>query len=253
MKFEAEVTLKDLGINIDIARLGKDLSISERQLIAIAKVISTNAKVLIFDEATSALTGSETKKLFNLINRLKEKNLGIIFVTHRLDEIFEICDQVTVLRDGKHIVSIDMANYSMQKLIQDMVGKNIETKNKNSEILDSDVILKIESLQIPGVIKDVSFELKRGEILGIAGLMGSGRTEILRAIFGDLEISDGKISINGVNKTELSPTLAIKSGIGLVPEDRKSEGLIVSFSLRKNISMAVLNKLKKFGFLLPRS
>ena len=241
--------LDDLGINIEVDKLGIDLSIAEKQLITIAKVISGNSKVLIFDEATSALTMSDTEKLFRIIRRLKAKGIGVIYVTHRMEEIFQICDRVTVFKDGEFVIDSQIEDIDMKQLIKFMIGKEVSTEIRTDQSALKTEILAIKNLNVDGILNDISLTLNSGEILGLAGLVGSGRTELLRAIFGDLKISQGSILVDGKMIPIGSCKVAIDEGIGLVPEDRKSQGLILNFSLRSNICMAVLGRLKKFGFI----
>lgn len=249
MKELSKETLSDLGINIDVNKLGVDLSIAEKQLITIAKVISGNSKVLIFDEATSALTMSDTEKLFKIIRRLKSKGIGVIYVTHRMEEIFQICDRVTVFRDGKFVTEKEINDIDMKQLIKFMIGKEVSTEVRSDESTLKSEILSIENLSVEGLLNDISLKLNSGEILGLAGLVGAGRTELLRAIFGDLKISQGNILISGKPTIIKSCDTAISQGIALVPEDRKAQGLILNFSLRNNISMAILGRLKRFGLI----
>lgn len=241
--------LSDLGINIEVNKLGKDLSIAEKQLITIAKVISGNSKVLIFDEATSALTMSDTEKLFKIIRRLKSKGIGVIYVTHRMEEIFQLCDRVTVLKDGEFVTVKKIIEIDMKQLIKFMIGKEVSTEIRSDESTLKTEILSIENMSVEGILNDISLKLNSGEILGLAGLVGSGRTELLRAIFGDLKISQGTVVIGGKFTFIKSCDTAISEGIGLVPEDRKAQGLILNFSLRNNICMAILGRLKRFGFI----
>lgn len=241
--------LSDLGINIDTNKLGIDLSIAEKQLITIAKVISANSKILIFDEATSALTISDTEKLFKIIRRLKSKGIGIIYVTHRMEEIFELCDRVTVFKDGEFVVEKEIKDIDMKQLIKFMIGKEVTTEVRSDESALKSEILVIKNLGVEGILSNISLTLNSGEILGLAGLVGSGRTELLRAIFGDLKISQGLIKIDGESTPIDSCKTAINQGLGFVPEDRKAQGLILNFSLRSNICMAILDKLKKFGLI----
>lgn len=241
--------LSDLGINIDTNKLGIDLSIAEKQLITIAKVISANSKILIFDEATSALTISDTEKLFKIIRRLKAKGIGVIYVTHRMEEIFELCDRVTVFKDGEFVVEKEINDLNMKQLIKFMIGKEVTTEIRSDESALKSEILIIKNLSVEGILNNISLTLNSGEILGLAGLVGSGRTELLRAIFGDLKISQGSIKIDGESTLVDSCKTAINQGLGFVPEDRKAQGLILNFSLRSNMCMAILDRLKKFGFI----
>lgn len=259
MSDKARQVLDDLGIDVSVDKLGINLSIAEKQLITIAKVISAESKILIFDEATSALTLSDTDKLFKIIHRLKEKGIGIIYVTHRMEEIFQLCDRVTVFKDGKFVSANNIKDINLKQLIKNMIGHEIASDLRQDPASDKRELvvgkerLSIANLCVPGILHNITFSVKAGEVLGLAGLVGSGRTELLRAIFGDLPISEGIIKIDGSVVNITSCTHAINEGIALVPEDRKAQGLILNFSLKKNISMTILNKLKRFGFVSSQS
>jgi ABC-type sugar transport system ATPase subunit len=259
MSGKAQEILDDLGIDVSINKLGINLSIAEKQLITIAKVISAESKILIFDEATSALTLSDTDKLFKIIRRLKQKGIGIIYVTHRMEEIFQLCDWVTVFKDGKFVSDSDIKDIDLKQLIKHMIGREIASEVRRNSTSDerepsrNEERLSISNLCVPGMLQDITFSVKAGEVLGLAGLVGSGRTELLRAIFGDLAFSGGTIKIDGKAVKINNCTQAINEGIALVPEDRKAQGLILNFSLKKNISMTILDKLKRFGLINSRS
>jgi ABC-type sugar transport system ATPase subunit len=259
MSGKAQEILDDLGIDVSINKLGINLSIAEKQLITIAKVISAESKILIFDEATSALTLSDTDKLFKIIRRLKQKGIGIVYVTHRMEEIFQLCDWVTVFKDGKFVSDSDIKDIDLKQLIKHMIGREIASEVRRNSTSDerepsrNEERLSISNLCVPGMLQDITFSVKAGEVLGLAGLVGSGRTELLRAIFGDLAFSGGTIKIDGKAVKINNCTQAINEGIALVPEDRKAQGLILNFSLKKNISMTILDKLKRFGLINSRS
>jgi ABC-type sugar transport system ATPase subunit len=255
MSGKAQEILDDLGIDVSINKLGINLSIAEKQLITIAKVISAESKILIFDEATSALTLSDTDKLFKIIRRLKQKGIGIVYVTHRMEEIFQLCDWVTVFKDGKFVSDSDIKDIDLKQLIGREIASEVRRNSTSDEREPSrnEERLSISNLCVPGMLQDITFSVKAGEVLGLAGLVGSGRTELLRAIFGDLAFSGGTIKIDGKAVKINNCTQAINEGIALVPEDRKAQGLILNFSLKKNISMTILDKLKRFGLINSRS
>lgn len=249
MKNDADGILKELGIAVDVRKMGHELSIAEKQIITIAKAISLDSKILIFDEATSALTLTETQNLFSIIRRLRQKSIGIIYVTHRMEEIFELCDQVTVFRDGKFVCTEKIVDINLKTLIKQMIGKEVSEKRLDTSSESSGNLLEVINFQLEGVLNDINFALKKGEILGIAGLVGSGRSELARAIFGDLKIDSGELKVLGKLVKIHNCHQAIKAGIAFVPEDRKTEGVIAGFSLRNNISMPILQRLRKFGLI----
>lgn len=246
----AEKALVEVGITIDPDTAIEELSVAEQQMVEIAKAISLDCKILVMDEPTSALTGEETQKLFKVMKRLKKQGIAIIFISHRLEEMFEITDRISVLRDGQYIGTEDKGGITEDKLISMMVGRSLSQKFPAKEYQAGKKIFSVEGLTNEK-IKDVSFSLKEGEILGIAGLVGSGRTETVRAIFGADQLESGKIYINDKEIKITSPKSAIKAGIGLVPEDRKSQGLVLKLSVKENILMAALKKALKGFFLSP--
>jgi ABC-type sugar transport system ATPase subunit len=249
MNSGAEKLLTELGIAIDPNTLGNQLSIAEKQLITIAKAIALNSKILILDEATSALTSQETKRLFQIIRTLSNKGIGIIFVTHRLEEIFEICDTATIFRDGETVATRPITELDIRELIYLMMGQNVQSQGAIQRLENPSRLMRVSNLSVENILFDITFDLHKGEILGLAGLVGSGRTELVRSIFGDLKIDSGIIEIEDQQVEIKQVSGAIKLGIGLVPEDRKSQGLILQFSVKKNIGLAILSKLRSRGFI----
>ncbi|OGU59999.1 MAG: D-xylose ABC transporter ATP-binding protein [Ignavibacteria bacterium RBG_13_36_8] len=243
----AQNIMDDLCVEIDVGLPVKNLGIAKQQMIEIAKALSFNAKILIMDEPTSALTETEIKQLFSTIRRLKEKGVSIIYISHRLEELFEIGDRVTVLRDGKKIGTRNIAETNKNELILLMVNREVKEQFPKQKAQIGDEILRVEGLTRKGTLKNINFSLHQGEILGISGLLGSGRTELARALFGADKIDSGKIFIKGVIQKIDSPRDAINIGIGFLTEDRKSQGLILVLSLKENISMPSLNRFSKFG------
>lgn len=239
--------LQMMNIDINPKLKVKSLSIAQQQMIEIAKAISLNSQVLIMDEPTSALTAGETKKLFQVIGELKSKGITMIYISHRMEEIFEICDSYTVMRDGNHINTGSLQGETVDTLIKHMVGRSLSQvfPERNNEI--GDTILKVSNLTNENTVKDVSFDLKKGEILGFAGLVGAGRTETLKAIFGEDAKSKGTIEMYNHVVKIASPRDAIKAGIGFVPEDRKEEGLVTELSVLDNVIMAKPENAMKNG------
>lgn len=245
---KAQELLKLIGININAQTKIKNLSIAEMQMVEIAKAISNNAKVIIMDEPTSALSDKEVSTLFKIINDLKAKGVSIIYISHKMDEIFEITDRITVLRDGQYITTKPTKEIDKNNLIALMVGREIENifTEKNATI--GETVLTIKNFNKKGKFKDINFEVHAGEVLGIAGLMGAGRTEIARAIFGLDRYDSGEIILNGRKIKINSPKNAIKNGIGYVSEDRKALGFIPALSVKENISLSSLVNLSKAWF-----
>lgn len=229
----------------------KDLSVGKQQMVEIAKAVSASSKVILMDEPTSALTKEETEKLFNLIRRLKKKNIGIVFISHKLEEIFEICSKVKVLRDGKDMGDHEISNISEDELIKLMVGREISERFPAKTNKPGEEILRVESLCRKNVLENVSFSVRRGEVFGIAGLMGAGRSELINAIVGIDKKDSGKIYINNKETVINCCKDAIDNGIAYVPEDRRKQGVVLNFSVKKNISHAVLSKVRgKLGYIL---
>lgn len=254
---KAQEILDLIGVKINAQTKIKTLSIAEKQMVEIAKAISNNAKVIIMDEPTSALTDSEVTMLFKIIKDLKVKGVAIIYISHKMDEIYEITDRITVLRDGKYITTKNTNELNKNALIALMVGREIDGvraafrfHENHSKIVDAErpTVLSVQNLTKKGKFKDINFEIHAGEVLGIAGLMGAGRTEIARAIFGLDNFDSGEIILNG-NKVKIkSPEDAIKNGIGYVSEDRKALGFIPALSIKENISLSSLANFSKAWF-----
>lgn len=249
MERRAKELLNRVGANIDPRELVKNLSVAQRQMVEIAKALSLEAKIIIMDEPTSALGPEEVEKLFEIIRQLKEQGIAIIFISHRLEEVFKIADRITILRDGKLVGVMSKDEATFDKVIYLMVNRPLGDMFKKEEVSKGKPILDVKNLKSE-IIKDVSFTLYEGEILGIAGLVGSGRTELVRLIFGaDPKIS-GEIYLNGEKVEIKSPEDAVKHGIGLVPEDRQNQGLILKMSVRENIGVTIIRKILKFlGFI----
>ena len=243
MNTKAEQVLSQLGETINVNLPVFRLSTAERQMVEIAKAIVGNVKILAMDEPTAPLTSKEIKNLFGIINQLKERGVGIIYISHRLEEIFEIGDRVTVLRDGKFIHSAEMKDVDKNHLIKLMVGRELADEYPENNAVKGEEILRVENLS-SDKISDVSFTLRKGEILGIAGLVGAGRSELVRAVFGADKKTGGRIFIKNREAEIKSPRDAIKNGLGLLTEDRNLLGLFMNLSIRENISVSSLDNLK---------
>ena len=246
MNEEAGKLFEKLNIEIDLQVMG-DLTVGKQQMCEIAKAISRDVKVLVFDEPTAALTDSEINELFKIIRDLRARNIGIIYISHRMDEIKIITDRVTVMRDGEYVGTLISKDCTKDDIINMMVGRTIyeDPKTESSVPADAPVVLKVEHLQAGKMVQDISFELRKGEILGFSGLMGAGRTETARAIFGADKKESGDIYVNG-RKVEIhSPQDAVKAGIGYLSEDRKRYGVVLDKTIAENTTMASLEKICK--------
>lgn len=244
----ARELLDSIGCKISTGTMVGDLSVSEKQMVEIAKALSFDSKLIIMDEPSSSLTADELKCLFELIKKLRDQGISIIYISHKLDEIFDFCDWVTIMRDGHVIDSKSVTELTRAEMIAKMVGRSIENEYPERPHNQGDTLLEVREL-CTKKLKNVSFEVKKGEILGLVGLVGSGRTEIVRAIFGADRRHSGEIYLDGQKLVIRRPKDAIQAGIGLVPEDRKLEGLVLPFSVKNNISMACLERDSRKGFL----
>lgn len=236
-------------ININPTVLMKHLSIAQTQMVEIAKAISFDSKLIIMDEPTSAITETEVAHLHRMIGQLKAAGTAIIYITHKMDEVFKISDDITVFRDGKHVASLPATELDRDKLIALMVGRELTQMFPKLDAEIGDVILSVKNLNRGNLVKDVSFELRRGEILGFAGLMGAGRTEVLETLFGVYKAESGEIEVDGKPITIRQPADAIAANMGLLTEDRKLTGIMGVLSVRDNMIMAALPKYSPNGFL----
>lgn len=244
----AQSILSDLNMKINSDSLVSELGIAEQQIVEIARALSLNSKLLIMDEPTSALTEKEIGKLFSTINKLKENGVSIIYISHYLEEIFQIGDRVTVLRDGDLIDTQNVSDTNKTELIKLMINRDLKDQYPKVHNKFEEELLRVENLTITDSSEKISFNLRTGEILGIYGLLGSGRTELARAIFGLDSLAEGKIFIRNGEVNINSPQDAIKKGIGFLTEDRKMEGLVLDHSVMDNICLAALSKISHFGF-----
>jgi ribose transport system ATP-binding protein len=241
--------LKGLGLTLDPHKLIKELKVAEQQMIEVAKALSLDARILIMDEPTAALTEHEIKELFAIIRSLRDKGVSIVYISHRMEELFEIGDRVTVLRDGRTVGTYDVREMSKSELIRLMVNRELTELFPKERAELGPEVLRVEGLNTQGGLKDISFSLRKGEVLGIAGLLGAGRTELARAIFGLDKIASGTISINGSPQRIGSPRAAINSGIGFLTEDRKSQGLVLPLSVKENLCLASVDKFSTWGLM----
>jgi ribose transport system ATP-binding protein len=244
----ARKVLEGLGIKIDVRLPVGELGIAQQQMVEVAKALSQDARILIMDEPTSALTEHEIKELFAAIRRMQAKGVSIIYISHRLEELFEIGDRVTVLRDGEYIGTHQITDVSKSDLITMMVNRELKAHYPKQKADMGDEVLRIENLTRKDVLHGVNLSLRRGEVLGIAGLLGSGRTELARALFGIDRIESGTIYIRGEPHSIKSPRQAINQGIGFLTEDRKSQGLVMVLSLKDNICLPSVGQFSRMGF-----
>ncbi len=236
---ETEKLLKEIGLALSPDEIVGNLSTAEKQMVEIAKAVSTKAEIIVFDEPTSSLTDTEIQELFKIIRRLKSQKVGIFYISHRMEELDEIADRVTVLRDGKHIATSDYQDISMEELIQLMVGRELNHKFPEYTRTIGETYFVAENIKRVGKLNVKHFHLRRGEILGIAGLVGSGRTETMRAVFGADKVDEPMmISLNGEKLKIDSPKVAITHGIAYLTEDRKEQGLALNMDIEENINMA---------------
>lgn len=243
-----------IGINIDpTVKLGS-LTVGKQQMVEIAKAVSHNTKLLILDEPTAALTQSEIEELFKIMGDLKAKGIGMIYISHRMDEIKRISDRVTVMRDGEYVGTEDTDKLTKDQIIQMMIGRVVyeDPKQKSNVADDAEVVLEVKNLCSGNTIKNVSFKLRKGEILGFSGLMGAGRTEVARALFGADPFDAGEIFIKGQRVHIKTPADAVRHGIGYLSEDRKRYGLMLIKSVAENTALASLDRYIKYGFISDR-
>jgi len=251
MNRKTEEMFKEIGMEIDPRMRVQTMGVARQQLVEIVKAISKNARLIIMDEPSAPLTEQETETLHQIVRQLKEKGITIIYISHRMEEIFEICDRVSVFRDGSYISTNIVSETNRKMLIADMVGRQMGESFPERGKVSREKIMEIRHLSNRRV-HDVSLELHRGEILGIGGLVGAGRTELLRAIYGADEISEGEILLNGKRVSITSPASALKNSIALLPEDRKQQGVVMGMSIGHNISLTILEKLSVFSVIRKR-
>ncbi len=238
-----------LEIHIDPKALMKDLSIANTQIVEIAKAISYNSSLIIMDEPTSAITEKEVAHLFKIIRALREEGVSIIYITHKMDEVFQISDDITVFRDGQHIATVPADSTDKNGLITMMVGRELQKIFHKEEAEVGDVALSVRNLSLKGKFNDISFDLRRGEILGVAGLMGAGRTEVMESVFGVSKYDSGEIYINGEKAKIGSPRDAIKYKMAFLTEDRKKTGIMSVLSVKDNMTVASMDKFSRGMFL----
>ncbi|WP_345376541.1 sugar ABC transporter ATP-binding protein [Frondihabitans cladoniiphilus] len=253
MRREAAELFARLGVPIDPDRVAEGLSIADQQIIEIAKAISLEARVLVMDEPTAALSGVEVDRLFAVARSLRDQGAAILFISHRFDEVFALCDSITVMRDGAYIATHDADSITVDELVHEMVGRDISALFPKEEAEIGDVVLSVEGLSRAGVFSDISFEVRAGEIVGLAGLVGAGRTEVARAVFGVDRYDTGSVTMAGTPLRAHSPKAAIEAGMAFVPEDRRKQGLVMDLSVTKNTALTLRHQLARFGLISGRA
>ena len=257
MREMAEAKCQEIGIDLPLDEIAGECSVGQQQMTEITRSLMLDAKTVIMDEPTAALTERETDRLFEVMKKLKNKGVSIIYISHRMEEVFANCDTITVMRDGQTISSRPTEETNMDQIVGDMVGRVMSEYYPARTNVPSDEIFRVEGFTQPGVFRDISFNLRKGEILGVAGLMGAGRTEIMRAIFGVDPHESGKLYFEGKEIHIKNPRDAIRHGFGFITENRKTEGLILDFSIERNIALPseerlaqshVINDKKEFDF-----
>ncbi|WP_326806601.1 MULTISPECIES: sugar ABC transporter ATP-binding protein [unclassified Streptomyces] len=236
-----------LGVDLDPDRAARGLSIADQQIVEIAKALSFEARVLIMDEPTAALTGTETARLFSVVEALRSEGAGVLFISHRLGEIFELCQRVTTLRDGQLVASEPLDGLTEDDLVRRMVGRDLGELYPKQEAHTGESALSVHRLTREGVFRDVSFDVRRGEIVALAGLVGAGRSEVAQAVFGVDRPDAGEVRVGGTALRPGSPTAAMRAGLALVPEDRRQRGLVMEASIERNIGLTGLSDLGSAG------
>ena len=247
MRAKAEEVLERMGVSIPVDTVMSDLSVGQQQMIEICKALLVDAKVIIMDEPTAALTQSETAALFEVIENLKKRGVSIVYISHRMEEIFELCDRITVLRDGQYIDTCEIKDITMDDVVKMMIGREIGERYPSRNHSFGKTVFEVKGLSRKGAFNDVSFTVGAGEVLGVSGLMGAGRTEIMQAVFGYLPADSGEILIDGQPVKIKNPMDAMKAGIGFITEDRKVEGLMLDKTIRENIALANLGTISGSG------
>jgi len=253
MHREVDELLASLGVELRADQLVRGLSIADQQVIEIAKALSLNASVLIMDEPTAALSLPEVERLFAIVRKLRERDVAILFITHRLDEVFALTQRVTIMRDGAKVFDALTADLTTDAIVAKMVGRDLETLYPKADCAPGEVRLSVRGLTRIGVFKDISFEVRAGEIVALAGLVGAGRSEVARAIFGIDPLDAGEVWLAGRRLETGKPAAAVRAGLALVPEDRRQQGLALELSIARNASLTVLGRLVRHGLISTRS
>ncbi|WP_062385599.1 sugar ABC transporter ATP-binding protein [Demequina iriomotensis] len=253
MRDEVVALFGQLGVDVDPDRPTRGLSIADQQLVEIAKAMSLDARVLVMDEPTAALSGVEVERLFTVARALRDEGRAILFISHRFDEVFDLCDTVTVMRDGEYIATSAIADTTVDALVRQMVGRDVTDLFPKVVAPVGDVLLRVEGLTRTGVFHDVSFEVRAGEIVALAGLVGAGRSEIARAAFGVDPYDSGTVAVAGQVLKGGDPTAAMRHGLALIPEDRRRQGAVLDSGIARNITLTIRDRLARRGLLTSRA
>lgn len=253
IRVEAERLFTRLGVRIDPGRPARGLSIADQQIVEIAKALSADARVLVMDEPTAALSQVEVERLFTVARTLRSEGAAIMFISHRFEEITELCQRVTIMRDGKHVSSDAIEDVTVDEMVKRMVGRDLDALFPKQDVEPGAVVLEVEGLAREGVFRDISFSVRAGEIVAFAGLVGSGRSEVVQAVFGVDERDAGVVKIGGKKLKAHSSRAAMAAGMALVPEDRRQQGLIMDLSIERNVTLPRSRALSKLGFLTGAS
>jgi rhamnose transport system ATP-binding protein len=247
MRGEATALFGRLGVRLDPGRICRGLSIADQQIVEIAKALSLEARVIVMDEPTAALSAAEVARLFEVVRALRADGAAVLFISHRLEEVFEICQRVTVMRDGRQVLTSELAGMTADDLVRAMVGRQVEQRTGAGQHKPGDEVLRVDRLTREGVFTDVSLQVRAGEIVVMAGLVGSGRSEVARAVFGIDRYDAGTVTLAGRPLRKASPAAAMAAGVGYVPEDRRQQGLVMDMSVQQNMALASLGRLRKAG------
>ena len=253
MRVQVGQIFRRLGVHLDPGRVARGLSIADQQIVEIGKALSLEAKIIVMDEPTAALSAFEVSRLFDVVQSLREDGTAVLFISHRLEEVFRLCQRVTVMRDGRVVWTKELEGLTSEDLVRAMVGREVLDRGDDGGSEPGPMVLSVERLTREGVFVDVSFQARAGEILGLAGLVGAGRSEVARAIFGIDRYDAGRVSVNGRTLRRHSPTAAMEAGIGLVPESRREQGLVMDMSIQRNVALPSLARLTKAGLILGSS
>ena len=249
MNSRAAQVFARLGVFVEPSRPARGLSVADQQIVEIAKAIAFDARIIVMDEPTAALTLVEVDRLFEVARTLCAHGAAVLFISHRLEEVFSLCQRATIMRDGRFVRTALVADLTVDNIIRSMVGRDLASLFPKTETAPGDVLLEVDRITREGVFLDVSFQVRRGEIVALAGLVGAGRTEVASAIFGIDRRDAGSVKVNGVELPNGSPRAAMAAGIALVPEDRRQQGLVMDMAIDHNIALASLSSLEEYGLI----
>jgi rhamnose transport system ATP-binding protein len=253
MQRRARELFASLGVHLDPARLARGLSVADQQIVEIAKALSFNATVLVMDEPTAALTTTEVLRLFDVINTLRAQDVAVLFISHRLEEVYACCQRVTIMRDGRFVRAAPVEEITIDDIIRSMVGRDLDTLFPKTEVTPGEVVLEVDGLSRAGVFSGISFTVRAGEIVALAGLVGAGRSEVARAVFGIDRRDAGTVRVAGRPLPNGDARAAMAAGVALVPEDRRQQGLVMDLGIDQNVALASLSRLRRLGLIFRSS